>query len=175
MRVLNKMAPADATKYGLAAWETGDFFRADRPKHTHTRSVKPDWRRKVSVSLGNSGPGLLDRSSEVGVVTQWTPPTMASLMDGLEADQVDAVEAGQDRESSQAKDWAGKAVANVLGLDVVDKAQKAQAKVTLAALIDAGHFQLEERPNPVSRGRKCTHLVPAAPAVEARNNAKDLA
>ncbi|MBV8439783.1 MAG: hypothetical protein JO312_04325 [Hyphomicrobiales bacterium] len=36
----------------------------------------------------------------------------------------------------------------------------------LRALINAGHFDLEERPNPASRGRACKHLVPADPEAE---------
>jgi hypothetical protein len=168
--VLNKMAEADATQYGLAAWQAGDYFRVDTPKHTHRRSVKPIWRQKVSVSLGNRGPGLLDFATEVGVVEQWSPPTIASLVDSLEPSQIEAIKAavaaGDDRESMQATHWAGKAVAKVLGLDVVDRAQKAQVKITLAALVNAGHFEREERPNPASRGRKCVHLVPADPEAE---------
>jgi hypothetical protein len=174
VRVLNKMAPSDAIKYGLAVWEAGDFFRADRPKHTHTRSAKPDWRRKISVSLGNRGPGLLDRASEVGVVMQWFPPTTASVIDGLEPGQIEAVkaavQAGRDRDSAQAKNWAGKAVAAVLGLDLVEDGQKAKAKATLIALTRAGHFKIEDRPNPASRGSKCKHLVPVDPAADAEDD-----
>jgi hypothetical protein len=44
--------------------------------------------------------------------------------------------------------------------------QKAKANITLKALIDAGHFKVEERPNPASRGSKCKHLVPADPMDE---------
>ena len=84
VRVLNKMTEAEAAKYGLAPWEAGDYFRVDTPKHTHRRSVKPVWRQKVSVSLGNDGPGLIDFATEVGVVAEWSPPTLASLIEGLE-------------------------------------------------------------------------------------------
>ena len=170
VRVLNKMSEVDATSYGLPAWQAGDYFRVDTPKHTHRRSVKPVWRQKVSVSLGNSGPGLLDLASEVGVVAEWSPPTLASLVEGLKPEQIEAIKVavagGLDRESPQANAWAGNAVANVLGLDVVDKAQKAQAKITLKALVDAGHFEPVERPDPTGRGHTFKHLAPVDPEAE---------
>ena len=170
VRVLNKMAEADATKYGLAPWEAGDYFRVDTPKHTHRRSVKPVWRQKISVSLGNRGPGLLDFATQVGVVAEWSPPSPQSLIDGLDPAQITAIKKavsdGLDRESPQATNWAGKAVAKVLGLDVVDRGQKAKAKITLLALVNAGHFEVEERPNPDAHGRTCKHLVPADPEAE---------
>jgi hypothetical protein len=171
VRVLNKMDEDDASKYGLAPWEAGDYFRVDNPKHTHRRSGRPVWRHKVSQSLGNGGPGLLDFSSDVGVVTQWSPPSPQSVIDGLEPEQIEAIKlavfnGGFDRENAQAKGWAGDAVAKVLGLDLVDKGQKAKAKITLRAMIDAGHFEVEERPNPAAHGRTCKHLVPADPEDE---------
>jgi AAA domain len=167
IRVLNRMTETDASKYGLASWEAGDYFRVDTPKHTHRRSVKPAWRRKVGQSLGNGGPGLLDFASEVGVVAQWSPPTPESLIEGIQSEQIEAikvgVKSGLDRENVQATGWAGNAVAQVLGLDLVDKGQKAKAKITLRALIHAGHFEIEARPNPACHGRACKHLVPVDP------------
>ena len=126
------MPEADATKYGLAPWEAGDFFRVDTPKHTHRRSVKPVWRQKISVSLGNRGPGLLDFATEVGVVAEWSPPSPQSLIDDLDPAQIAAIKKavsdGLDRESPQATDWAGNAVAKVLGLDVVDRRKRRTRK-----------------------------------------------
>jgi AAA domain len=170
IRVLNKMTETEASNYGLAPWAAGDYFRVDTPKHTHRRSVKPAWRQKVSQSLGNGGPGAFDFATEVGVVAQWSPPTPQSLIDGIELEQIEAikvtVKSGLDRENVQAANWAGKAIAKVLGLDVVDRGEKAKVKITLRALIDAGHFDVEERPNPSCHGRTCKHLVPADPDAE---------
>jgi hypothetical protein len=168
LRVLNRMTEEAAAKYGLAPWEAGDFFRIDNPKHTHGPSTQPKWIRKVSVGLGNSGQGMFDRESMVGVVTPWAPPTTESLVDGLTPEQIAAIKAevraGTDREDARADDWAGKAVARVLGLDVVDKGQRAKAKITLTALTKAGHFKPEKRQSKSAKGRKCVHLAPADPA-----------
>jgi hypothetical protein len=168
LRVLNRMTEEAAAKYGLAPWEAGDFFRVDNPKHTHGPSAQPKWIRKVSVGLGNSGQGMFDHESMVGVVTPWSPPTTESLVDGLTPEQIAAIKAevraGTDREDPRADDWAGKAAAKVLGLDIVDKGQRAKAKITLTALTKAGHFKPEKRQSKSAKGRKCVHLVPADPA-----------
>ena len=86
------------------------------------------------------------------------------------SEQIDAIKeavaGGLDRESIQATQWAGKAVAKVLGLDIVDKGQKAQAKIMLAALVKAGHLKSVERPDPTGRGHTFKHLVPADPEDE---------
>jgi hypothetical protein len=167
VRVLNKMDAASARKFGLASWEADDYFRVDRPKHTHTRSSAPVWRRKASVSLGNGGKGPLAKSSEVGVVAQWIPPTAQSIVGALEPKQIEAIRAkvssGMDRADSRAKNWAGVAVAEVLGLDLTNEAQKSKASATIKALAKAGHFKPEDRKDPKWPDRKIPYLVPAGP------------
>jgi hypothetical protein len=162
------MTEEAAKKYGLAPWEAGDFFRADNPKHSHGSSTRPVWFRKVSVGLGNAGPGLSDRETRVGVVTLWTPPTAATIVAGLTDEQIETikakVKARLDREDQRADMWAGKAVAEVLSLDVVDEGQKAKAKATLTALIKAGHFKVKKRAHETVKDGEVKHLVPAVPA-----------
>ena len=169
VRVLNKMDAATARKFGLASWEADDYFRVDNPKHTHMRSSAPVWRRKVSISLGSGGPGPLARPSEVGVVVTWVPPTAASIVGGLEPDQIEAIKAkvaaGADRADSRAKNWAGNAVAEVLGLDVSNEGQKAKASATIKALTKAGHFKPVERKDQKWPDRKIPYLVPSQPGV----------
>lgn len=161
VRVLNAMSAAEATKYGIEPWAMSDYFRIDNPKHTHKRSSRPAWRQKISVSLGN-GAGLI-LATEVGVVVPWSPPTAESLAAGLEPGEVaairDAIVGGLDREDSQAEKWAGKAVAQSLGLNLENKADKAKAKATLAGLIKGGHLKKETRDDGKSRPRK--HVVVA--------------
>jgi hypothetical protein len=162
VRVLNGMTAAEASKYGIEAWAVSDYFRVDNPKHTHKRSASPVWRQEISVSLGN-GSGLITPATEVGVVTRWSPPTAESLAADLTPEQVAAIKGaiagGLDREDCQAERWAGKAVAQSLGLDVDDKADKAKAKTTLAGLVKGGHLKKETRDDGKSRPRK--HVVVA--------------
>ena len=63
----------------------------------------------------------------VAVVVPWAwPDPLASVtVDDLRKVQA-AIAAGRWRENVQAKDWVGKAVAGVLGLDVSDKRDKAK-------------------------------------------------
>jgi hypothetical protein len=153
------MSASEATKYGIEPWAISDYFRVDNPKHTHKRSSRPVWRQKISVSLGN-GAGLI-LATEVGVVAPWSPPTAESLAAGLQPGEVaaikDAIAGGLDREDSQAERWAGKAVAQSLGLNVESKADKAKAKATLAGLIKGGLLKKETRDDGKSRPRK--HVV----------------
>jgi hypothetical protein len=55
-----------------------------------------------------------------------------------------AIEAGRWRESSQAKDWAGLAVASVMGLDVANKAHKAKIAGLLKTRIANGMLVVVE-------------------------------
>ena len=80
------------------------------------------------------------------------PGEAAAIKDG-------AIAGGLDREDSQAEKWAGKAVAQSLGLDVENKSDKAKAKATLAGLIKGGHLKRETRDDGKSRPRK--HVVVA--------------
>jgi hypothetical protein len=89
VRVLNAMTAAEASKWGVEPWAMSDYFRVDNPKHTHTRSSRPAWRRKISVSLGN-GSGLIAPTS-VGVVTSWAPPTVESVVGELTSEQIAAI------------------------------------------------------------------------------------
>jgi len=148
-----------------------DYFRVDNPKHTHKRSARPVWRQKISVSLGN-GVGLTP-ATEVGVVVPWAPPTAESVVAGLTPDQIAAIKAEVSAEMDDADQkayrWGGKAVAKVLGLNVDDKGDKAKVKMTLAALIKAGHFTIGKRPSRTTRGRDSKYLIPA---VESETAAK---
>jgi hypothetical protein len=157
VRVLNAMTAAEASKYGIEPWAVADYLRLDNTKHTRRRSVAPVWRRKISVNLGN-GSGPLDRRTEVGVVTPWSPPTAESLAADLAPEQTDAIKAGIaggfDREDQRADKWAGKAVAQALGLDLSTAAGKAKAKSTLAGLIKSAALKQETREDDQRRPRK---------------------
>jgi hypothetical protein len=84
--------------------------------------------------------GILPNAGDnVGVVTSWTWP---DAFDGVEVSHLRAVQsaiaAGRWRENSQAKDWAGRAVAGVIGLDVANKAHRAKIVVLLKKWIANG-------------------------------------
>lgn len=119
------------------------YFRAtDAKANMAPRSEKSRWFRIESVDLCNATP---DRPSDrVGVVTTWQwPDTMA----GITADDLLAVQreihAGAWKDSVQASEWAGRAVAKALDLDIEDSAAKEKVKACLKAWKASGALRVE--------------------------------
>ena len=63
------------------------------------------------------------------------------------------MEGGTWRESSQAEDWVGKAVAEVLGLDVGDKSDRARISTLLKTWIKSGALKVVERPDEAAQAK----------------------
>ncbi|WP_068082684.1 AAA family ATPase [Novosphingobium rosa] len=132
---LNTMTEAEADKYGIERDRRRRYFRADDAKPNRAPAGSGQWFELVSVHLEN-GP---DGGDSVGVATAWSTPDPFDdvttdhlrLAQGLIAD-------GNWRESIQSPEWAGKVVADVLNLDLDDKAQKAKAANILRTWIKSG-------------------------------------
>lgn len=58
-----------------------------------------------------------------------------------------AIAAGAWRQSASAKDWAGNAVADVLGLDMGDAAAKAKVKIMLRTWTENKALRVVQRPD----------------------------
>lgn len=134
-RALNGMSAEEAERAGVDNRYL--YFRADNGKaNMNPRSESATWHRMVSVDLGNGGERPSD---QVGVVTAWKWP---DPFDGISAHDLWAVQQriseGQWRENPQAAEWVGKAVAEVLELDLEDKAAKQKVKSLLAQWIKSG-------------------------------------
>jgi hypothetical protein len=72
-------------------------------------------------------------------VTPWQWPDPLAGMTGADFDKAAAaIKAGRWRDNSQAKDWAGKAVADALGLDISDRRDKAKVAGMIKAWLAAG-------------------------------------
>ena len=89
------------------------------------------------VSAPFRGNGDDERPGDsVGVVTRWEWP---NAFDGVTVNDLRKVQAaiadGRWRENSQAKDWAGVAVAKVLNLDATNKAHRAKIAALLKTWI----------------------------------------
>jgi hypothetical protein len=108
--------------------------------------------------MGNGEGGIGRPQDHVGVVTPWKWPSIATLVDNVPDGALDAIKArvlsGEYRQNEQAKDWAGKVVADILELDVTEPADKKRIKRLLAAWITAGHFKVESRKDAVRRELK---------------------
>ena len=85
--------------------------------------------QNVDNSTGQDDP-FGEEGDSVGVVTRWTPP---DAFDGVTPDHLrrvqQAVETGSWKESCQAKNWVGIAIADVMGLDPDSKAKADRARI----------------------------------------------
>ena len=129
-RVLNPMSKDERERAGVKPTEA--YFRVENGKaNLAPPSEGADWFHIANVDLGN---GTDDEPSDrVGAVHAWKWP---DPFDGVSATDLfavqKAIDGGRWRENPQAKDWAGRAVAEVLGLDLDEKTDKQKAKGVLA-------------------------------------------
>jgi hypothetical protein len=129
-RTLNGMTDDEAARAGVETRRS--YFRLESGKAS--MSAAPDqaeWFRITPVELGNG--------DHVGVVCPWKWP---NALDGVTVSDLRAVQAaigaGRWRESPQAKDWAGYAVAKALNLDGTSKAHRAKITGLLKTWISTG-------------------------------------
>jgi hypothetical protein len=146
-QVLNNMSPEDAVKAGLES-PVGYFNAIYDKENNAPQSSSKEWYKIEGISLGNGGKGNIAqlKSDHVGVVTRWDWPSNASFTEDVTSDQLQAIKnrllLGEHRESEQARDWAGKVVAQILGIDVDDKAGKARVVRMLKTWIKEGHLEV---------------------------------
>jgi hypothetical protein len=150
VQVINPMLPEEASKAGLASHVGYFSCFGDKQNLTAKNSIR-DWYKMESVDLGNAGEGNLAfmRSDNVGVVNRWQWPTDKSFVEDVTADQLPAIKnrfyLGEHRESAQSKDWAGNVVAEILGIDLSDKAEKARVVKMIEAWIKEGHMEIYKK------------------------------
>ncbi len=147
-RVLNGMTKDEAAKIGEGT-NPREFFRVDNGKLNMAPppSDRSDWYRLLSVPLGNGeaspGPFALpiDNGDHVQCVVNWQKPDpMAGVtVSHLKQSQI-AVAAGRYRENSQAKEWVGHAVAQVMKLDMSNKGHRATVLESLKRWRASGMF-----------------------------------
>lgn len=124
---LNGMTPDEATKANVE--NRYQYFRAtDAKANMAPPSAHSRWYKIESVDLQNA---TRDRPSDsVGVVTVWSWPSSTdglTVNDLLEVQKI--INAGSYKDSVQATGWAGHAVAEALGLDVVEDKERIKAMI----------------------------------------------
>ncbi|TVV76030.1 AAA family ATPase [Sphingomonas solaris] len=141
--VLNRMTLDEAQKLGIDGAERRRYFNVQDDKHNRAPAEVADWYRLASVNLCNGGHTLGDN---IGVAEPWIVP------DPFEDVSVDhlirvqrKVAEGSYKAHHTAVDWAGLAVAEVFGLDVAIKPDKARIMAMLKEWQANGMFKLEER------------------------------
>jgi hypothetical protein len=142
---LNRMTTNEAEKFGIKEQaERRAIFRVDNGKPNRSPAGNAQWFKIESVDLGNATP---QRPSDyVGAVTTWQPPDPFDNVTPEHLRQVQALVADGDyRTSEQAKDWVGNAVAEIIGLDLDDPAEKRKAKSIFKTWEANGRFKTEMR------------------------------
>jgi len=134
-RVLNPMTEDEAAKANVENRRL--HFRVDSGKANLAPIDKASWFRLASVPLGN-GPRGAD-GDYIGVVTSWAWPDAFEDVTVADLRKVQRIIAqGRWRESVQAKDWVGKAVAQALDLDTDNKAHRSKITTLLKTWIKNG-------------------------------------
>jgi len=151
-RVLNRMTSAQAEAAGMEPEERFSFFNVQYGKANLSKlNGKLAWHRMASVKLGNGGGGNLKGvlQDDAGVVTRWEWPSAAAVAEKVPQEAFTAIRAriagGDYGQSSNAGDWAGHIVGEVLEIDTTDKAGKRRIEAMLRAWIDDGQLAIEHK------------------------------
>ncbi len=141
--VINRMTPEEADRLGMADEERRSCINVTDDKHNRAPAEKADWFKLVGVDLGNGGSGFGDN---VAAVAPWKLPDPFDNITTRDLAAVQtAISDGEWRENTQAAQWAGNAVADVLRLNVDKKADKCRIKSMLRTWIGNGVLKVVER------------------------------
>lgn len=143
VRVLNTMTESEAVKAGVE--NRRRYFRSYIDKGNLLPPAEmSDWFHLHGVDLGNGRNGY--PSDNIAVAVPWEWP---SAFDGLSLADLKRVQiaigADEWKESSQAKKWAGYAVAEVLELDADDPADKARIKTLIKTWVKSNALKVVMR------------------------------
>ena len=157
--VLNRMDDQEAERFMIDGDdEKRRLFTVQDDKHNRAPAEKAEWYRMASVDLGNFDG---EHSDSVGVVTCWTPP---DAFEGVTTDHLRKVQAivadGEFRESSQAGNWVGNAVATALGISSEKHAKADRARISniLKEWLANGALRVERRMD-AAKGREVPFVV----------------
>ena len=145
-RVINKISAEDAQKLGVSEAESLGIFRVDDGKaNLAPPAAKAVYRRMVGVQLPNM--------EYVGVATEYAMPDLfdgVSARDAMKVQRAvgEAETQGEPlRANVQAKTWVGVTVADVLGLDLEKRHEKAKAKAIVGKWIENGVLRKTSAPS----------------------------
>ena len=150
VRVLQRMTQKEAEGAGLESHK-GYFQVFDDKNNLAPADENATWFRMVSVPLPNG--------DNVGVVEPWTYPRAFAGVSTADLIAVQQAVAGKGfRQSSQAKDWAGYAVGEVLGLDMSVTANRKRVSIMIKTWIANGVLDAVELPDKDRKLRPCVDV-----------------
>lgn len=145
--VYNRMTKEEGESAGIEPTQRGFYFRTQNDKANLAPPEAADWHRMNNVDLPNG--------DKVGVACPWKWP---DAFDGVSVKDLYRVQMmvdkGNYRENVQARDWAGYAVAEVMGLDAGDPTSKARIKALLRGWKATESLVVEMRVDPKKREEK---------------------
>ena len=122
------------------------MIRVNNDKANRSPAGKEDWFRLVSMKLANGGP---EGGDSVGVIERWTPPDATVAAQGfdnaLRARVQDRIAADEWREHPSAKNWVGRVIAEIMGAEISNAADKHRVKAVLSDMISKGELKVERR------------------------------
>ena len=129
-RVVNRMSPDEASRVGIDEAEARSIFRVDDGKaNLAPPADKALYRKMIGVKI--------DNGEWIGVCVTFKLPDVfdgVGAKDAKKAQQIvaDAHSNGEPlRESSQASNWVGVPIADMLGLDITEKPGKARVSMII--------------------------------------------
>jgi hypothetical protein len=136
VQAINRMTKEEGEKAGVDNHRA--YFRVYSDKaNLAPPADKSDWYKLESVELGNG--------DHVGVVVPWTWPDPFSDITVADLKAVQrAIDGKKLRENSQAKDWAGLAIAEVLGLDPTEKTNRHKISSCIKTWVASGALRRGE-------------------------------
>ncbi len=153
--VINRMEPAEAEKLGIPADDRRRYINVADDKANRAPAEKADWYRLASVDLGNGPMDGHAPGDSIGVAEPWKAPDPFDDVRPSHALRVQQlIDAGEYRESPQSPGWAGTVVADVLNLNVNDKADKSRIRQLIAGWVKEGALKIVERADSKSEMRK---------------------
>ncbi len=152
VRVLSQMTKDEAARAGVD--NRRRFFQVHTPKVNMTLPAEEGiWRELVTIDLRNGDD--FHPADYVQAVKAWRFPDAS---DACSVEQIETILArvrdGQFRESSQAKQWVGLVVADVLGLDATDARARESIKTAIRAWLKDGTLVIVEALDDARKPRK---------------------
>ena len=158
--VINRLPSGDAERYGIEPFEARRYISIGDDKHNRAPVSKAKWFKIASVELGNGLQVNLDGIAPCGVggdsVGVIEPAALDEVEHETEPGQIlliqEKVRSGPfNRGSSQAENWAGKAVAEVL--DLCPEKDKRKIGQKLKQWIAKGYFKVQKIKNDKGKGQ----------------------
>jgi hypothetical protein len=141
--VLNRMDQKEAARLGIPDEDRRNYIRVSNDKSNRAPAEQGDWYRLASVRLANGG---AEGGDSVGVVEHWAPPEISAIFDHATRAKIQAeITSGDWRAHISAADWAGNAIARVIGANIAVPADRKRVAALLKDMLAKGQLRVEQR------------------------------